>query len=88
MPISYGQVEGRKSGTPQQLFDPAHPKPTRYPARERNWSGAVGESKYKRGGAAKPDEPSNGTRETDEPGRRGRENRSCGHSGKEGQWKS
>lgn len=41
MPISYGQVKGRKYTNVQPVYDPNNPKPTRYPAHVKNWSGAL-----------------------------------------------
>ena len=39
MPISYGQVVGRKYTAIQPEYDPENPKPTKYPATSRSWSG-------------------------------------------------
>lgn len=41
MPTSYGQVKGRKYTNVQPIHDPNNPKPTRYPAHVKNWSGAL-----------------------------------------------
>ena len=39
MPISYGNVCGRKYTTIQPEHDPENPKPTRYPSKQSSWAG-------------------------------------------------